>query len=180
MTEKGKEDMKRAAQHLADSINKVITAIKQNENRNFGSTPQDLNKNLVFVIMPFNDPELTNIYKNIIKPTVESFGLNCRRADDCEVGVNIVRDCIWPAICKARFIIAELTGSNANVYYELGIGHALDKVVIPIFKGPKGAELQSDLAGVRRIRYENTDPGLKRLKTQLSKWIQMILTTANN
>ncbi len=81
-----------------------------------------------FVIMPF-DADLSSIYKDIIKPTVESCGIEIHRADDFFTVGHIISD-IWQRIVEADFLIADLTGRNPNVYYELGIAHTIGKPVI--------------------------------------------------
>jgi hypothetical protein len=76
--------------------------------------------------MPFKKASPNKIYKNIVKPTIESKGLECLRADDYETNEAVMKD-IWKAICQAQFVIAEMTGLNPNIMYELGdITHLRD------------------------------------------------------
>jgi hypothetical protein len=82
-----------------------------------------IDNKLAFVLMPFIQ-NLTAIYEFIVKPTVESAGLNCHRADDFRDNRTIMQD-VWEGICKARVVVADLTTFNANVMYELGIAHTL-------------------------------------------------------
>lgn len=91
----------------------------------FGDASYSVDEQLVFILMPFTE-ELDKIYGNIIKPTVASLELVCRRADDFKTNNAVIKN-IWKAICEARIIIADLTGSNPNVMYELGIAHLLVK-----------------------------------------------------
>ena len=53
-------------------------------------TPYDVNEKLAFVLMPFNDVGLNNIYENIVKPTVQSKGLECLRANDYQTNEVIM------------------------------------------------------------------------------------------
>jgi hypothetical protein len=95
----------------------------------FKCDPEDLDPTLVFVLMPFKS-NLTRIYKTIVKPTIESIGeLRCMRADDYATSNAVIKD-ISEGICKSRFVVADITGSNPNVMYELGVSHALKKDVI--------------------------------------------------
>jgi hypothetical protein len=87
-------------------------------------------KGTCFVIMPFGKG-LDDIYRNIIKPTVQEFGFVCRREDEFP-SIGVLPTGVVSHIANASFIIADLTGSNPNVYYELGIAHTLDKLVILI------------------------------------------------
>ena len=94
-------------------------------NQIFGGIQDHINERLAFVLMPFTD-ELTRIYSLIVKPIVGSKDLDCRRADDYKTITAIIQD-IWRAICESRLVIADMTGLNPNVMYELGIAHAVGK-----------------------------------------------------
>jgi hypothetical protein len=125
----------------------------------FGPAAYEIDPRLAFVLMPFTD-ELTEIYTTLIKPTVEreEFGLVCKRADDMKSNKVIMQD-IWKSICEARLIIADLTGLNPNVMYELGLAHTLGKETIMIYRKDEKIKFPFDLAHIRRIEYENTPVG---------------------
>ena len=83
-----------------------------------------------FVIMPFGDPEFEVVYEDFVKPTVENeCELTCERGDDV-FGSNIIMDDILRSIDAADIVLADLTQKNANVFYEVGICHALQKPVL--------------------------------------------------
>lgn len=63
------------------------------------------------------------IYRELIRPAVESAGLLCQRADDF-TGALIHKD-IARAVITADVMVADVSAGNANVMYELGIRHAL-------------------------------------------------------
>lgn len=84
----------------------------------------------IFVAMPFGD-KFDLIYQYLIKLPLENKGHAVTRADDEPEYQNIL-ETIIQGISKADLIIADLTGKNANVYYELGIAHALSKPTIQI------------------------------------------------
>ena len=100
----------------------------------FGDPPIDTNDRMCFVIAPFSD-DRTVVFREYIQPTVEEFGLACVRVDSVQTNRGIVEN-IWRSICEARFIVADLTGANANVFYELGIAHTVGKEVILIEERP--------------------------------------------
>lgn len=83
-----------------------------------------------FVLMPFA-PAFKSIWETIIRATVVQHGDNCSRADDVFAPGAIVDD-VLKSILKADYLVADLTGRNPNVYYELGFAHALKKPVILI------------------------------------------------
>ncbi|MEM7086427.1 MAG: hypothetical protein AAF489_09605 [Bacteroidota bacterium] len=62
------------------------------------------------------------------KQAIENAGLIARRADDISPG-TIVED-IWEFTQETKIILTNLTGKNANVFYELGLADAIDKPVI--------------------------------------------------
>ena len=88
----------------------------------------------VFVIMSF-DKRLSNVYRLAIKAPLESEGYNVSRADDPNqqfVLYENLYDRTVQHIWDADYIIADLTGFRPNVFYELGIAHALNKRTIQI------------------------------------------------
>jgi hypothetical protein len=58
---------------------------------------------------------------------------------------------IYNQISKADFIVADMTGKNPNVFYEVGYAHALDKLVILVTK--KDSDIPFDLKQRRHIIY---------------------------
>jgi hypothetical protein len=122
---------------------------------------------LCFVIMPFRDDSF-NIYEDGIKPAVEKLGMRCKRAD-----YNIASDPIlfqiFDDILRAKIIIADLTGANPNVYYELGICHALKRQVILLKLA--GEEIPFDLAGIRQCEYADRIGGEKQIREVLESTI---------
>ena len=84
----------------------------------------------IFVIMPF-DNEFNVVYRDLIKAPLESEGYKVNRADDVATHQNILRNVVQN-ILDADLIIGDLTARNPNVYYELGIAHALKKDTIQI------------------------------------------------
>lgn len=129
-------------------------------------------QNLCFVIMPF-DPALNNVYTTI-GTIIETYcQLKCVRVDEIRGPGRITTD-IWTNINRARFLVADLTGRNSNVFYELGIAHALKKPVILLAQNPN-EEVPFDLREVRYIRY---DPhNLKELQNVLPGYVKTIIST---
>jgi hypothetical protein len=139
----------------------------------FGAAPDRINRQLAFVLMPFKD-DLTRIYVSIVKPVVEEIGLDCLRADDYKTARAIIQD-IWYAICESRLVIADMTGLNPNVMYELGIAHAVGKNTIIIHQKKQDVQFPFDLAHIRRIEYEDTAEGVKILQRELNKTLRSVL-----
>ena len=115
--------------------------------RIFGGGPITLDPKLCFVLMPFEE-EYRPVYEDHVRPTIESAGLRCQRADEV-AGVTSITWDIWERINSARFLIADLTGRNANVFYEVGLAHAINKDVILITQSMEFVPF--DLRSVRCI-----------------------------
>ncbi|MDE0144084.1 MAG: hypothetical protein OXI80_19510 [Caldilineaceae bacterium] len=130
------------------------------------------NENLVFMLSPFREP-FDSIFADHIRPTVERHhNLKCDRADDIFNNQPIIED-IWRSINEARIVIAELTGKNANVFYETGLAHAIGKEVILITQSID--DVPFDLRHIRCIVYKYTPPGIKKLQHELTNTITSIL-----
>ena len=131
-----------------------------------------INEQLVFVLSPFKDP-FNTIYADHIRPSIESIaGLGCLRADDIYDNRPIIED-IWRCTNEARILISELTGRNANVFYETGIAHTIGKEVILMTQSMD--DVPFDLRHLRCIVYEYTPRGIKNLEDNLKSTVLGIL-----
>lgn len=108
-----------------------------------------------FVMMPFANP-LGTYYEKIYKPAIEKAGLTPIRADNEIFGTGKIIDQIWVGINSAKVLIAELTNRNPNVFYELGLAHALQKPVVLISSNEN--DVPFDLHHIRVIYYDVADP----------------------
>jgi nucleoside 2-deoxyribosyltransferase len=85
-------------------------------------------KPFIFVLMPF-DPRYQDIYKFGIKGAAEDVGAYAERVDEQMYDEGILER-VFNQINKADVVVADMTGRNANVFYEVGYAHALNKVVV--------------------------------------------------
>ncbi len=108
-----------------------------------------------FVMMPFAHP-LGGYYEKIYKPAIEKTGLIPIRADNEIFGTGKIIDQIWSGIYSARVLVAELTTRNPNVFYELGLAHALKKPVVLVSSNEQ--DVPFDLHHIRVIYYDVNDP----------------------
>jgi len=130
-----------------------------------------VNHNSCFVLMPFNQ-KLKPVYEDHIKKVVVSLGLECKRADDIFLNTAIIED-IWESINRARFLIADLTDKNPNVFYEVGIAHTVGKSVILLTQRIK--DVPFDLRHLRHIEYKYTPRDMKVFEEQLESTILNVL-----
>ncbi len=121
-----------------------------------------------FVIMPFEE-QFDEIYELFIAETLDDMGFQFRRADDIKSQQNILKD-IVEGIAKSDLIIADLSKPNPNVYYELGLAHALNKPVISLTQDI--AELPFDLKSYRVIEYNIHFATIRTAKEELRKLLK--------
>lgn len=108
-----------------------------------------------FVVMPFSPP-LGNYYELIYEPAIIKAGLKPIRADNEIFGTGKIMDQVWGGIADAKVLVAELTTRNPNVFYELGLAHALKKPVVLVSSNEE--DVPFDLKHIRVIYYDLNDP----------------------
>src|SRR5690348_12853904 len=95
------------------------------------------------------------LLRKIFKPAIEKAGLQAIRADAEIFGTGKIIDQIWRGLNNAKVLIAELTTRNVNVFYELGLAHALQKPVVLV--AANEPDVPFDLKHIRVIYYDVTD-----------------------
>ena len=125
----------------------------------------------VFVLMPFKD-EMLPVYEDHIKPICARLQLAVRRADDFFTANSVVED-IWTGITNARLILADCTDRNPNVFYEIGIAHAIGKPTILLTQ--KTEDVPSDLRHLRYIAYQLTPRGMQKFEKTFIDTVDEVL-----
>lgn len=129
-----------------------------------------------FVISPFGEP-YDSYFTRIIKPALDECGFYAARGDSLFRPSSIMDD-IWLGIREAKLLIAELTTRNANVFYELGLAHALSKPVILIATSME--DVPFDLRSIRVLLYNKDDPEWgARLRGDIVQAIREVLANPN-
>lgn len=125
-----------------------------------------------FVISPFGEP-FDTYFSKILKPAIEKCGLFAVRGDSLFRPSTIVDD-IWQSIQSASVLVAELTGRNANVFYELGLAHAISKPVVLLSQSID--DVPFDLRGIRTLVYDKDQPDWgQSLRAGLARAIREVL-----
>jgi nucleoside 2-deoxyribosyltransferase len=126
-------------------------------------------------MQPFAPP-LGDYYDKIYKPAIEKAGMKAIRADAEIFATGKIIDQVWSGINSAKVLVAELTSRNPNVFYELGLAHALKKPVVLI--SAKEEDVPFDLQHIRVIYYDTNDPfwGTKLIE----KVAENIVSAINN
>ncbi len=117
---------------------------------------------LVFVLTPFH-PDFDEDYK-VIKRALTDQQFTCTRGDDDPHSSNIL-PYVLKQVAKARLVIANISGRNPNVMYELGIAHAMGKPVLMVSRSSD--DIPFDLASTRILTYEDSSD----LEKGLRNWV---------
>lgn len=125
----------------------------------------ELQKPYVFVLMPFR-PELFAIYQKAVRPVLRELGCVIETAKDVQTSEDKIMEIVFTQIARARFLIADTTGKNPNVFYEMGYAHALGKKVVILTQNPD--DVPFDIKGLRYTLYS---PDSLEALSQDIKWI---------
>lgn len=140
-----------------------------------------MDKKLIFVITPIGEKgsekfkKYDAIFKTMIKPAIDNVDKTFRiiRADHISQPGSFIKD-ILEHLQNAYIVIANLTELNPNVFYELGVRHALSNRTIMITEDIN--ILPSDLKEYRAIPYYPDITTIEEFKENLEKTINEILS----
>src|SRR6266496_1770946 len=124
--------------------------------------------------------DLDQSYHNLIKPAVEAAGLKCIRADEI-VHSGLIDVPMYEQLLKADVVVADLSTSNRNALYELGVRHALrpyTTVIIAEEQMMKSPFFDLNHIVIRSYRHLGEDIGVseaKRFTTELTAAIKEIM-----
>lgn len=122
-----------------------------------------------FVMMPFG-AWFDRYYAEIYVPAIKEAGFEPVRADELFTTGSVVEQ-IWEQIEKAKLLLADLTGKNANVFYELGLAHAARKPVV--FTAGQVEDVPFDLRHLRVIIYDIREPEwASRLRKSVADYLR--------
>lgn len=121
-------------------------------------------KPFVFVLMPFAE-DFDDIYKLGIKEAAKEVGAYAERVDE-QIFTEGILERIFNQISKADVIVADMTGRNPNVFYEVGYAHALGKIVLLLTQ--KADDIPFDLKHKQHIVYGNSGSKIQNLRSELN------------
>lgn len=134
--------------------------------RRFGidATQAQVDPKLIFVLTPFSQREASTY--RVIQNMAQRIGFRCVRGDE-----EFKRDEILPHVVdlmvRARIVIANISGRNPNVYYELGIAHALGKPTILVSRSLDNVPF--DLRAKYIVLFENGEELDERLRDAVTR-----------
>lgn len=125
------------------------------------------NQRLVSVMMPFSS-DFDEVYREI-RDAVTPLRLRCLRADDIWKSESIMQDVV-DLIVGSEAVVADCTGQNPNVFYEMGIAHTVGRPVIPIVQD--GRDIPFDISHLRYIHYLRNSEGLVQLGSDIASRLE--------
>jgi len=135
-------------------------------------------KKKCFVIAPIGEEggeireRSDKVLEHIIKPTVEECGYESIRADEISEP-GIITSQIIQHLIDDDLVIADLTGRNPNVYYELAVRHVVKKSIVQLIQ--TGESIPFDVAGTRTIHVDHRDlDSVASCKQELVKQIRFV------
>jgi hypothetical protein len=126
---------------------------------------------LCFVLMPFGVKtgpdgkkiDFDKVYEQLIKPAIVAADIEPLRADHEEAG-GFIQKPMFEALLLCPFAVADLTNANANVFYELGIRHAVRPwSTVPILAD--GSRLPIDVDALKTVFYKIGSDGLPEIQS---------------
>jgi hypothetical protein len=116
---------------------------------------------LCFVLMPFGRRptaggavvDFDSVYRDLIAPAIAKAGLEPLRADEEQTG-GLIHKPMFERLILCEYAIADLTTANPNVFYELGLRHAVRPASTVLLFAEGGGQLPFDVAPLRAIPYK--------------------------
>jgi hypothetical protein len=138
--------------------------------RYFTTTRFAYDPKLATILMPFGADWASDVY-TAFADTVKAAKFKAWRADE-EHTDDVIIQTIWRRINESRFVIADCTGRNPNVFYELGIAHTIGK---PVFIcAQERNDIPFDVSAIRSTVYKVTPTGIGKLKSELAHFIEEV------
>jgi tetratricopeptide (TPR) repeat protein len=119
-----------------------------------------MTKPLCFILMPFGQKpdgrggmiDFDAVYGELIKPAIVAADLEPIRADEEQTG-GVIHKPMFERLLLCEYAVADLTTANANVFYELGVRHAVKPRTTQLLFAEGGAQLPFDVALLRALPY---------------------------
>ena len=102
--------------------------------------------------------DFDSVYYNLIFPAIEETGLKSIRADEEKVG-GIIHKSMFERLILCEYAVVDLTTANPNVFYELGVRHAVRPYSTVLLYAEGTKQLPFDIASLRAIPYKLESSG---------------------
>jgi hypothetical protein len=116
---------------------------------------------LCFVMMPFGSKpgsggapvQFDAVYEELVAPAIRQAGMEPLRADEEQTG-GLIHEPMFERLILCEYAVADLTTANANVFYELGLRHAVRPAATVLVFAEGGGQLPFDVAPLRAVGYK--------------------------
>lgn len=138
-----------------------------------------------FVIMPFGkkkdidgcDVDFDRVYHELIHKAVTELGVDCERCDEI-ISAGSIHKKMFRGIFDADVSVVDITSQNPNVFYELGVRHALHKHVTVVIRRNSNLPIPFNISGLTILGYDmDTDEQLESCRKKIRDHIQNGLDT---
>lgn len=125
-----------------------------------------MSRPLCFVLMPFGQKPTSGgalvdfdaVYQDLIKPAIEAAELEPLRADE-EMTGGVIHKPMFERLILCEYAVCDLTTANANVFYELGLRHAVRRASTVLLFAEGTGQLPFDVAPLRALPYKLAPDG---------------------
>lgn len=133
-----------------------------------------------FVIMPFGkrkdidgtEIDFDHLYHEVIEKAVEELGVDCERCDEI-INTGSVHKTMFRGIFDADVAVVDITSLNPNVFYELGVRHALHKYVTLVMRRNSDAPLPFNIRGLNIMGYDlGSEDQLAATRKKIREYVQ--------
>lgn len=137
-----------------------------------------------FVVSPIGEEgseirvNADKLFRYIIKPVCDACNIEAERIDKCN-DANSISQSIIESLETYDLVIADITGHNPNVFYEMGYRARTKRPMIHLRR--KGENLPFDISTIRALEYDLTDlDSVEEVKDRLIKTIESFTFNDDN
>lgn len=133
-----------------------------------------------FVIMPFGkkkdidgtEVDFDHVYHQMIEKAIEELGIDCERCDEIP-DTGAIHKKMFKGIFEADAAVVDITSLNPNVFYELGVRHALHKFVTLVIRKNSDQPIPFNIRGLNIMGYDiGTEEQIESARKQIRTLIQ--------
>jgi O-acetyl-ADP-ribose deacetylase (regulator of RNase III) len=137
-----------------------------------------------FVIMPFGQKkekktdgteaeiDFDYVYHELIEKAVESLGIECDRCDEI-IDTGSIHSKMFKGIFEAAVAVVDVSFMNPNVYYELGVRHALNRHTTLVIRKNSNQPPPFNISGLNVLGYDIDDNDkLNTSRETISKYVK--------
>ncbi len=116
--------------------------------------------------------DFNHVYQNLIKEAVEALGMECERCDEI-IDTGSIHSKMFRGIFEADVAVVDITSLNPNVFYELGVRHALNKHVTLVIRRNVPQPPPFNINGLNVVSYEiDTEEKLEASRKVIREYVQ--------